>query len=142
MVVAVVAGTGLALIPVHLLGINSGAILVAFGQGWARSVTRYHGGTRREAKGEEERIRERLAGREGRMGWDIVALATAFKSALLESLESTLLVVALGAARINWSSPRAAPSWPQWASSPWRSRSGARWSGRRSSRPGSWRRCC
>lgn len=66
------------------------------------SVTRYYGGTRREAKDEEERIRERLAGEEGRMGWDVVALVTAFKSALLESLEIAILVVALGAAGGEW----------------------------------------
>ncbi len=100
-VAALVAGRGLALIPLHALEIFAGLILLAFGQMWTRSVIKYYGGALRPKDDEDERLRERLR-REGRPAWNAVALAAAFKSSLLESVEIAVVVVGLGAAGGDW----------------------------------------
>jgi uncharacterized membrane protein len=99
---AVVVGSGLALIPARPLEFLAGAILLAFGQAWARSATKSYGGVQ-EASGEgDEGLGERLAREGGRGGWDAVALATAFKSSLLESFEIAIVVIGLGTAGGHW----------------------------------------
>jgi uncharacterized membrane protein len=101
-VAALAVGSGLALIPARPLELLAGVILLGFGQVWARSVTRYYGGVLETHDDDEERIREQLAGDGGRGGWDAVALATAFKSSLVESFEIAIVVIGLGTAGGNW----------------------------------------
>lgn len=103
MVAAFVVGRGLTLIPVQPLEIVAGVVLLTFGAWWARSVVRYYGGVLRPADDEDERLRERLAREGGRTGWNLVALATAFKSSLLESVEIAIVVVGFGVAGGEWS---------------------------------------
>jgi uncharacterized membrane protein len=101
-IAALAAGSGLALIPARPLELLAGVILLAFGQAWARSVTRYYGGVGEAPDDDDERIRERLARDGGRGGWDTVALATAFKSSLVESFEIAIVVIGLGTAGGKW----------------------------------------
>ena len=101
-VAALVVGSGLALIPARPLELLAGLILLGFGQAWARSVTKYYGGARAAPDEGGERLREQLAGDGGRGGWDAVALATAFKSSLLESFEIAIVVIGLGTAGGRW----------------------------------------
>jgi uncharacterized membrane protein len=101
-IAALAAGSGLALIPARPLELLAGVILLAFGQAWARSVTRYYGGVGEAPDDDDERIRERLARDGGRGGWDTVALVTAFKSSLVESFEIAIVVIGLGTAGGKW----------------------------------------
>jgi len=95
-------GSSLALIPARPLEFVAGVILLGFGQVWARSVTRYYGGVREAPNDDDERIQEQLARDGGPGGWDTVALATAFKSSLVESFEIAIVVIGLGTASGNW----------------------------------------
>ena len=101
-VAALVVGSSLALIPARPLELLAGVILLGFGQAWARSVTRYYGGVLETPDDDDERIREQLARDGGRGGWDAVALATAFKSSLVESFEIAIVVIGLGTAGGKW----------------------------------------
>jgi uncharacterized membrane protein len=101
-VAALVVGSGLALIPARPLELLAGVILLGFGQVWARSVMRYYGGVLETPDDDDERIREQLARDGGRGGWDAVALATAFKSSLVESFEIAIVVIGLGTAGGKW----------------------------------------
>ncbi len=101
-VAALVVGSGLALIPARPLELLAGVILLGFGQAWARSVTKYYGGVLEAPDGDDERLREQLARDGGRGGWDTVALATAFKSSLVESFEIAIVVIGLGTAGGKW----------------------------------------
>lgn len=102
-VTALAVGSGLALVPAHTLELIAGVILLGFGQMWARSVTRYYGGVLAPAEDEDERLRERLRQESGlHGGWDAVALATAFKSSLLEGFEIAVVVIGLGLAGGEW----------------------------------------
>src|SRR5918995_3178001 len=98
---ALVVGKGLALIPARPLELLAGLILLGFGQAWARSVTKYYGGVL-GASDDSARLREQLARDGGRGGWDTVALATAFKSSLVESFEIAIVVIGLGTAGGKW----------------------------------------
>jgi uncharacterized membrane protein len=99
-VAALAVGSGLALMPARPLELLAGVILLGFGQAWARSVTRYYGGVLETPDGEG--IREQLARDGGRGGWNTVALATAFKSSLVESFEIAIVVIGLGTAGGKW----------------------------------------
>ena len=101
-VAALVVGKGLALISARPLELVAGLILLGFGQAWARSVTKYYGGALGAPADEDERLRQQLAGGGARGGWDPVALATAFKSSLLESFEIAIVVIGLGTASGRW----------------------------------------
>jgi uncharacterized membrane protein len=101
-VAALIVGKGLALIPARPLELVAGVILLGFGQAWARSVTNHYGGVLGAQAEGDERLRREL-GRDGARGsWDIVALATAFKSSLLESFEIAVVVIGLGTAGGRW----------------------------------------
>lgn len=101
-VAALVVGSGLALIPARPLELLAGVVLLGFGQAWARSVTKYYGGVLEASDGDDERLRGQLARYGGRGGWDTVALATAFKSSLVESFEIAIVVIGLGTAGGKW----------------------------------------
>jgi uncharacterized membrane protein len=101
-VAALVVGSGLALIPARPLELLAGVILLGFGQAWARSVMNYYGGVPEAQDEDDERLREQLAREGGRGGWDAVALATAFKSSLVESFEIAIVVIGLGTAGGKW----------------------------------------
>jgi Ca2+/H+ antiporter, TMEM165/GDT1 family len=101
-VAALVVGKGLALIPARPLELVAGLILLGFGQAWARSVTKYYGGVLGAPAEGDEGLRQQLA-KEGTRGWwNPVALATAFKSSLLESFEIAIVVIGLGTAGGRW----------------------------------------
>lgn len=102
-VAALIAGTGLTRIPETPLEILAGLILLGFGQQWVRGVVRYYAGRLPRHKDEDVRLEQELAASGGREGWNWVAVATAFKSSLLESFEIALVVVTLGAANAAWS---------------------------------------
>jgi len=101
-VAALVVGKGLALIPTRPLELVAGLILLGFGQAWARSVTKYYGGVLGASAEGDEDLRQQLARDGARGGWDPVALATAFKSSLLESFEIAIVVIGLGTAGGRW----------------------------------------
>jgi uncharacterized membrane protein len=101
-VAALVVGSGLALIPARPLELLAGVILLSFGQAWARSAMRYYSGVPEAPDEDDERLREQLAREGGRGGWDAVALATAFKSSLVESFEIAIVVIGLGTAGRKW----------------------------------------
>jgi len=101
-VAALVVGRGLTLIPARPLELLAGLILLGFGQAWARSVTKYYGGILGAPAEGDERLGEQLAKEGGRAGWDAVALATAFKSSLLECFEIAIVVIGLGTAGGRW----------------------------------------
>ena len=99
---ALVAGKGLTLIPARPLELLAGVILLSFGQAWARYATKYYGGVLEAPDEDGERLREQLEWGGGRGGWDTVALATAFKSSLVESFEIAAVVIGLGTAGGKW----------------------------------------
>lgn len=101
-VIALIVGKGLTLVPVHALEFFAGIILLAFGQMWARSVIKYYGGTLRPKDDEDDRLREQLRREGGRPAWNVVALAAAFKSSLLESVEIAIVVIGFGVAGGDW----------------------------------------
>jgi Ca2+/H+ antiporter, TMEM165/GDT1 family len=101
-VAALVVGKGLALIPARPLELVAGLILLGFGQAWARSVTKYYGGVLGTPAEGDEGLRQQLAKEGTRGGWNPVALATAFKSSLLESFEIAIVVIGLGTAGGRW----------------------------------------
>jgi uncharacterized membrane protein len=100
---ALIAGTGLTRIPETALEILAGLILLGFGQWWVRGVVRYYAGRLPPHEDEDLRLERELAASGGRGRWNWVAVATAFKSSLLESFEIALVVVTLGAANAAWS---------------------------------------
>jgi Ca2+/H+ antiporter, TMEM165/GDT1 family len=101
-VAALVVGKGLALIPARPLELVAGLILLGFGQAWARSATKYYAGVLGAPAEVEEGLRQQLSQDGARGGWDPVALATAFKSSLLESFEIAIVVIGLGTAGGRW----------------------------------------
>jgi uncharacterized membrane protein len=101
-VAALAVGSGLALVPAHTLELLAGVILLGFGQAWARSVTRHYGGASEAPADGDERLREQLTRSGAWGGWDGVAMATAFKSSLLESFEIAIVVIGLGTAGGRW----------------------------------------
>jgi uncharacterized membrane protein len=141
-VAALVVGSGLALIPARPLELLAGLILLGFGQAWARSVTKYYGGVPGAPDDDDERLRERLARDGGRVGWDTVALATAFKSSLVESFEIAIVVIGLGTAGGNWFEAIGGTLVATGSSSALRSSSSLRWRECLSDRPSSSRRLC
>jgi uncharacterized membrane protein len=102
LVIALVVGAGLAQIPVHWLELLAGVTMLAFGQWWVRGVVAYYAGRLPPHKDEDVLIQQQLAQSGGVGVWNAVAIATAFKSSLLESFEIALVVVTLGAANNAW----------------------------------------
>lgn len=101
-IASLILGKSLTLIPVHILKIIAGVFLLAFGQAWTRSVVNYYGGVPKQANDEEEEITEELTRGGIQSGWNGVAVVTAFKSSLLESVEIAIAVVTLGATGGKW----------------------------------------
>jgi uncharacterized membrane protein len=99
---ALLVGKGLAMIPARPLELVAGLILLGFGQAWVRSVMKYYSGVLGAPAEGDERLRQQLARDGARGGWDPVALATAFKSSLLESFEIAIVVIGLGTAGGRW----------------------------------------
>ncbi|GAB4426595.1 MAG: hypothetical protein OHK0015_07640 [Chloroflexi bacterium OHK40] len=99
---ALIVGTGLTRIPARWLELLAGLILLGFGQWWVRGVVKYYAGRLSPHEEEEVRLERELAASGRRAGWNWVAIATAFKSSLLESFEIALVVVTLGAANAAW----------------------------------------
>jgi uncharacterized membrane protein len=99
---ALLVGTGLTRIPERWLEILAGLTLLGFGQWWMRGVVTYYAGRLLPHEDEDIRLEAELARPGERVGWNWVAIATAFKSSLLESFEIALVVVTLGAANAAW----------------------------------------
>lgn len=99
-VASLILGQGLTLIPVHVLEIIAGAVLLAFGQKWTRSVVKYYGGVLKPKDDEDEQLRELEEGITS--GWNWFAVVTTFKSALLESVEIAIAIVTLGVTAGKW----------------------------------------
>ena len=53
---ALLVGRGLALVPARPLELIAGAILLGFGQAWARSVTKYYGGALQASADDDVRL--------------------------------------------------------------------------------------
>ncbi|NJM08916.1 COG4280 domain-containing protein, partial [Candidatus Gracilibacteria bacterium] len=99
---ALIVGTGLTRIPERWLEIVAGLILLGFGQWWVRGVVKYYAGRLAPHEDEDLRLAAQLQQTGRRVGWNWVAVTTAFKSSLLESFEIALVVVTLGAANAAW----------------------------------------
>jgi uncharacterized membrane protein len=104
LIVSLVLGKSLTLVPVDILKIVAGGFLLAFGQGWMRSVIRYYGGVPKPLgyKDEEDEIQEQLEKEGIKASWNWLAVIVAFKSSLLESIEVAIAVVTLGATGGKW----------------------------------------
>jgi len=100
-IASLVLGKSLTLIPLDLLKIAAGGFLIAFGQKWTRSVVRYYGGILKPKDDEDEQLKQQLQ-EEVSSGWNYLAIVTTFKSALLESLEVAIAIVALGVTAGKW----------------------------------------
>jgi uncharacterized membrane protein len=101
--VSLFVGTGLTRIPVTVVEITAGLTMLLFGQHWLRGIVRYYAGRLPKHQDDDENMAVRLVqgGGRGRV-WSAVAIATAFKSSLLESFEIALVVVALAAPSGAW----------------------------------------
>ncbi len=93
-------GPALGLIPITLLQLVVGVLLVLFGMRWLRKavlreagVIPLHDEAQVYAK-ETEALSEK--GFAGTIGWDAIAIATAFKAVVLEGLEVVFIVFAVG----------------------------------------------
>lgn len=102
LLVSLILGKSLTLIPVDILRIVAGGFLLAFGQGWTRSIVKYYGGIPKKRKDDEDRLETKLAKEGNQPGWNWFALVTTFKGALLDSVEVAIAVVTLGAAGGKW----------------------------------------
>ncbi len=101
-VASLILGKSLTLIPLHVLEIIAGAVLLAFGQKWTRSVVKYYGGVLKPKDDEDEQLREELEKEGITSGWNWFAVVTTFKSALLESVEIAIAIVTLGVTAGKW----------------------------------------
>src|SRR5437867_4925636 len=93
-------GPALGLIPITLLQLAVGVLLVLFGMRWLRKAMLRAAGviplrdeTQAFAKETEVLGGKGLA---GTIGWDAIAIATAFKAVVLEGLEVVFIVIAVG----------------------------------------------
>jgi uncharacterized membrane protein len=101
--VSLILGKSLTLIPVDILKIVAGGFLLAFGQGWTKSVVKYYAGIpKKRGDDDEERLEAELAKDGNQPGWNWFAVVTTFKGALLDSVEVAIAVVTLGAAGGKW----------------------------------------
>lgn len=100
-IASLILGKSLTLIPLDLLKIVAGGFLIAFGQKWTRSVVRYYGGILKPKDNEDDRLQQQLQA-EVSSGWNWLAIVTTFKSALLETLEVAIAIVALGVTAGKW----------------------------------------
>jgi len=93
-------GPALGLIPITLLQLGVGVLLVLFGMRWLRKailreagVIPLHDEAQVYAKETEALIEKGFA---GTIGWDAIAIVTAFKAVVLEGLEVVFIVIAVG----------------------------------------------
>jgi Ca2+/H+ antiporter, TMEM165/GDT1 family len=93
-------GPPLGLIPITLLQLVVGVLLVLFGMRWLRKavlreagVIPLHDEAKVYAKETESLGGKRFA---ASVGWDAIAIATAFKAVVLEGLEVVFIVIAVG----------------------------------------------
>ncbi|MBD2167785.1 COG4280 domain-containing protein [Calothrix membranacea FACHB-236] len=102
LLVSLILGKSLTLIPVDILRIVAGGFLLAFGQGWTRSIIKYYAGIPKKRKDDEDKLEAELTKEGSQPGWNWFAVVTTFKSALLDSVEVAIAVVTLGAAGSKW----------------------------------------
>ena len=101
-IAALILGKSLILIPIQILEIIAGAVLLAFGQKWTRSVVKYYGGILKPKDDEDEQLQKELEQEGIKSGWNWFAVVTTFKSALLESVEIAIAIVTLGVTAGKW----------------------------------------
>lgn len=101
-IAALILGKSLILIPIQVLEIIAGAVLLAFGQKWTRSVVKYYGGILKPKDDEDEQLQKELEQEGIKSGWNWFAVVTTFKSALLESVEIAIAIVTLGVTAGKW----------------------------------------
>ena len=96
----VLLGPALGLIPITLLQLVVGVLLLLFGMRWLRKATLRAAGTIPLHDETEAFAKETDALRGKRfasaIGWDAIAVATAFKAVVLEGLEVAFIVIAVG----------------------------------------------
>ena len=93
-------GPALGVIPIAVLQLVVGVLLLLFGMRWLRKAILRAAGTiplhdETEAFAEETDALGRK-GFTGGIGWDAIAVATAFKAVVLEGLEVVFIVIAVG----------------------------------------------
>ncbi|PSB31350.1 COG4280 domain-containing protein [Chlorogloea sp. CCALA 695] len=101
-IAALILGKSLILIPIQILEIIAGAVLLAFGQKWTRSVVKYYGGILKPKDDEDEQLQKELEQEGIKSGWNWFAVVATFKSALLESVEIAIAIVTLGVTAGKW----------------------------------------
>jgi Ca2+/H+ antiporter, TMEM165/GDT1 family len=96
----VLLGPALGLVPITLLQLVVGVLLLLFGMRWLRKailraagIISLHDETEAFAKETDALRGKRFA---SAIGWDAVAVATAFKAVVLEGLEVVFIVIAVG----------------------------------------------
>src|SRR5665213_968799 len=103
-VIVLSLGPTLSSIPLHSVQLGVGALLLLFGMRWLRKAILRAAGVlplhdEKAAYARETASLRRIGG--GREGWDIVAIATAFKITMLEGLEVSFIVIAVGAGGVG-----------------------------------------
>jgi uncharacterized membrane protein len=109
--IVAVLGPVLTRIPLHVVQLAVGTLLLLFGMRWLRKAILRSAGViplqdEAAAYAREAESLRRIGG--GRMGWDAVAVATAFKITMLEGLEVVFIVVAVGAGGVGLLIPASA----------------------------------
>jgi uncharacterized membrane protein len=99
--IVILLGPALGLIPITLLQLAVGVLLLLFGMRWLRKAILREAGIIALHDESQAYARETEAlGRKGvaaGIGWDAIAIATAFKAVVLEGLEVVFIVIAVGA---------------------------------------------
>lgn len=102
--IVVILGPALTLIPLEDVHLVVGGLLLLFGMRWLRKAILRSAGViplhdEDAAYTKETESLRRLGG--ASLGWDTVAIATAFKITMLEGLEVVFIVVAVGAGGVG-----------------------------------------
>lgn len=95
-------GTGLQLVPVHLLQVAIGLVLLWFGWGWYKKSILRQANHRRAGWVTNVLEAEGIHLETGRRGFSKLNFIIMFKSAALEALEVAIVVVTLGLASKAW----------------------------------------
>jgi uncharacterized membrane protein len=95
-------GTGLQLIPIHLLQVAIGLVLLWFGWGWYKKSILRQANHRRAGWVTNVLEAEGIHLETGRQGFSKLNFIIMFKSAALEALEVAIVVVTLGLASRAW----------------------------------------
>jgi Ca2+/H+ antiporter, TMEM165/GDT1 family len=111
LVIVLALGPALTRIPLDIVQLAVGALLLLFGMRWLRKAILRSAGViplhdEQAAFAKETASLRQMGG--ARRGWDMIAIATAFKITMLEGLEVVFIVIAVGAGGVGLLIPASA----------------------------------